>query len=230
MNIIRAPIINYAEISQTSDTKFSFLHEETDHFIELFSPVKCRDFLGDCISAQSTGNYGSIYNFTPPKKLDKDKTKLLISSERGIELYNIDKNLSYLTNIELKNKFNTSFILGVKEGLIIIGDSRWMSNVATISIYSYLLRTLSYNNPTKIKTGNEADYKKRIGDNYQLLLDNIYKIAIPVQNGTGWENDSIHCAHNSSGFVSLFSSKKNNNTLSKLFFEEITNNEPLQSM
>lgn len=45
MNIIRAPLKPYNEITQTSKTKFSFLDEKEDHFVELFSPVKCRDFL-----------------------------------------------------------------------------------------------------------------------------------------------------------------------------------------
>lgn len=232
MNIIKAPLKSYAEIPQTSKTKFSFLKEESDHFVELFYPVKCRDFLGDSVYSTNEGKSFITFGFQSPTNLDKDKTKLRITSEDTQEIQNILKNLDYLTNIEVKNKFTPTVVLYAEPDIILLGDPKWISNVATISLYSYLIRRLAYINPKpgKITSGNELDYEQRLGENYQILLDNISKIAIPVINSTGWSDTSPSCVHNSSGFVSLFRQLTNNNTLSKLFFEEIVKNEPMPIM
>jgi len=235
MYIIRAPLKTYNEITQNSKTKFSFLDEKEDHFVELFSPVKCRDFLGDCIFSKHTGKYETIYGFKAPTELNLDKTKLLITSENEEDISNIRKNLSYLLKIEAKNKLEPTIIVDLEPTedttpkIVLIGDSKWMANVATISLYSYLIRRLSYEDPkpNKIKEGNEKEYEDKLGKNYKTLLNNISKIAIPVINNTGWNETNISCAHNSSGFVALFSSLKSNNTLSTLFFSTITKNEPV---
>jgi len=235
MYIIRAPLKTYNEITQNSKTKFSFLDEKEDHFVELFSPVKCRDFLGDCIFSKHTEKYETIYGFKAPTELNLDKTKLLITSENEEDISNIRKNLSYLLKIEAKNKLEPTIIVDLEPTedttpkIVLIGDSKWMANVATISLYSYLIRRLSYEDPepNKIKEGNEKEYEDKLGKNYKTLLNNISKIAIPVINNTGWNETNISCAHNSSGFVALFSSLKSNNTLSTLFFSTITKNEPV---
>jgi hypothetical protein len=235
MYIIRAPYAKYNEIKQDSETKFSFLDEKEDHFVELFYPVKCRDFLGDCIFSKHTGVYVTIYGFKTTPKLNLDKTKLLITSENEEEISNIRKNLSYLLKIEAKNKLEPTIIVDLEPTedttpkIVLIGDSKWMTNVTTISLYSYLIRRLSYKDPkpNKIKKGNEKQYEDCLGKNYKTLLNNISKIAIPVINTTGWNETNISCAHNSSGFVSLFTSLKLDNTLSTLFFSTITKNEPV---
>jgi hypothetical protein len=105
--------------------------------------------------------------------------------------------LSYLHGIEEANDLETTIVYPTKgSDLVIIGDKFWQSSVWTISLYSFLLRYLAY---------NEDNYLNQIGSkNWTKLTMGLKEIKKATSDPTGWDTQNIDQIHNGSGFVSLF--------------------------
>lgn len=75
MNIKRAKATSYAEESQITKDTFSVAYEKDGELIELFSPIKCReffsDFFGSLLSPACPKLTGTIYSFEYKKYADE---------------------------------------------------------------------------------------------------------------------------------------------------------------
>lgn len=225
MNYTLANEQSYAEIPQTSSTKFAFVHKKEDgSYEEQFYPVKCRDFLGDAVYTTHSGKPSSIYRFSFNGKVDTDKTRLAIHFGNPKEYQNFLKKYELLHKIEETNGFEQTTVQVVTENVILLieGDKAWIESVWAISLYTFLLRCASYSGDslfTVPEGSNEAMYKTRV-EKLDLLLDNVRNILDATKTPLGWTEDSIGAVHNSSGFTSLFSAKKDN-VVSQYFFEKV---------
>jgi len=63
VSLIKAQSKHYAEIFQSLSILMAFVTKTEEGYKQLFYPVKCRDFLGDCIWSKKTNNAAQIYSF-----------------------------------------------------------------------------------------------------------------------------------------------------------------------
>jgi hypothetical protein len=140
------------EIYQQKEVRFAFGRENEDTTItQCHTFVRCRDFLNDVIVES---NYpGSIsypiYDFSYDAKkypISKDKTILLVKAPKYFEF--ILKGTSLINEFEEKAGWNLTTI---EEGfddkekiLVVTGPPEWMQATYLISLYSMLIRILSY--------------------------------------------------------------------------------------
>src|SRR3989304_2837017 len=97
---------------------FSNLNKEINTVTDVFFPVLCRDFFGDCLYAEATPCKTHIYGFSYDpeiKKIDRDKTRLTVEfpSKEVKEIFN--SNLSILYSIENQNKLMETHVEEIDE-------------------------------------------------------------------------------------------------------------------
>ena len=227
-----------AEIGQTLETRFAFLTKDKDgNYTNAHPFVKCRDFLGDALAAQTEKTTKSIYGFTfkgNEQSFLDDKMRLVIKYPTEQIAENTVKNVSKIHNIEtIVGKIAKTKITVVPDDtklLIIEGSKFWLKSIFLVSLYTYLIKCLGYK-LTKLSNifedileigtscGNEYDYAKDTHPTITLLLPKLRKIHKDLPNVSGWKNGTvITIIHNNSGFVSTIKWNKhasylNENTL-----------------
>lgn len=213
----------YAEINQTTPGTFCFLYKKKETVYEQkHLPQKCRDFLGDTVWGSHNSADISRYGFSfrdADHKLDSDKTRLGVF-QVGLTLLG---NLPILNEIEKQNGFEPTTMIPFKGGVFIEGDKKWQSYVWTISLYSFLIKVLSYGDLDSLpETSNEAYYKRQV-KTFDFLIKNVGWIqGKPSPTVTGWDLEDPYIVHDDSGFVSLFGEiglKKKENFFTKVYNE-----------
>lgn len=207
MQIHRAKKVSYCEESQGNETLFSFVVPSGEEdYQELFFPVKCRDFLGDAVYVTKYGRNIPIYGFNFKDNLDSETTMLLIQNKDKKYIDNFFNNLDKLWEIERNNGIPLTIVERVSDTeVLVFGDKLWQSKVWAISLYSFLLKCLTYPNGAE---GKELSYVRQFKeDTWKKLLASL-KTLLTVKSGvTGWSNeekiDTLKL-HHYSGFVSIF--------------------------
>lgn len=210
-------LVKYIENPQLSTSKFSFVNEISHmEFVEQFPPVKCRDYLGDIVEANATKKKFVVYGFAwnpEENSLDPDATKLCIHFDDKNECTRFLENTGVLAKIETENDLPPSKYYLHENGscVVVIGDKFWQSAIWTISLYTYLLRSLGYNGEifgTKFKgeIGWGGGYLSLFSkETWEKLLSNLKEIRGEETNLSGWTDGyEVYRSHNSSGFVTLF--------------------------
>lgn len=225
LKLINAPKKSYAEIGQQKSLLMSFanMNEKEGTVTEMFSPIKCRDFLGDCLWAEETGQPAEIFGFRynpTEQKLDRDRTRVILKfpSEYMTEL--AKKNLGILNSIEKENGLiPTELEVLEKKILHSYGDPFWMRANFLLSFYTFMFKVLCYDfggksyteyfDTTKEYT-NESGYMKSVTTKKFLkLASNLKKIIEPydgVISKCSYVNN-INFIHNNTGFVTTFTSQ-----------------------
>lgn len=203
----------YIQGSQSSRTQFSFLNKQKNgDLLEVFPLVMCRDYFGDALFGKKFSKNYSVYGFTfDPKEhhIDDDATRLLLHSPNKKELDTTLENWGILTTIEDLNDIPRSTVTAYSQDgrdfLIIEGDNFWQSTMWLISLYTYIIRCLC----TKqfATASSEANYMRMMGKNWDILTQNIRKVADNSLLLSGWPNEKdlgTLETHNRCGFLTLF--------------------------
>lgn len=240
------PRPDYVQSAQQKKTTFAFVNKLPDDVYQMVHhPVLCRDYLGDCVWGERNQKPISCYNFTfdpTTMCLDQDKTRLFVKANPK----NILANLEILHEIETQNGFELSEILPSSEDCeyVIESDSKWMHSVFTISLFSFIVKCLSYKERfTEYSIpwyqyfignieSNETSYINTFNRyclDFGKLLEIIGKITEIQTTATGWpkEVDPLEI-HGNSGFVSsarvayyLISNITSINTIFKFVVDQI---------
>ena len=202
-----------SEIFQSLDIKFAFVKKiDKNNFEQISNPIKCRDFLGDCIWNKLTNKVAQIYGFSYSYKenpFDEDKLRLSLTFPHNeYKTYFID-NFGGLTNKETKYKISNSkcYETDCPETLIVEANKVWQSCIWKISLYTFFLKCISYKTIKDLESPEDEyiDYlKPEIED----------KLMKKIRVKKEFLADSIGKAHNYSGFVSVI--RNQNEEMNKL--------------
>lgn len=191
------------EIFQALDIKFAFVNKiEEDTYKQVHLAIKCRDFLGDCIWSKLTGNKASIYGFTynyeeAPYDDDKLRLSLKFPSKEDYDFF--VANFHKLHEIEeTANTEKSVWYPTAEENTIILeSNTVWQSAMWKISLFTYFLKVISYENEDNLGKP-ESNYTKKLTTEIKNKL--LSKI-VPVNYV--YLADNIGIAHNNSGFISV---------------------------
>ena len=191
------------EIFQSLDIKFSFVNSKYE---QVSNPIKCRDFLGDCIWSRKFNKEAKIYGFKykfSDKPYDTKVTRLSLKFPNKQSLSFFKKNFNELTQLEIKYKIKPSKYIETddKQTLVIVGSSVWQSAPWKLALYTFYLKFISYKSKEDLDSPEDSYYDTLLG-NEDKLLSQIKKRKII------WY-DSIDYHHNYSGFVSVIKGKSN---------------------
>lgn len=206
ITLIKAPKNYYSEIFQSISVLFAFVTKKDDVYTQLFAPVKCRDFLGDCIWSKKTGNNVDIYGFcyyhenTP---YDKDMLRLSLTfpQSKPEALKNFFKNFEELDFLSTKERLSNaeySKILLTEDPLTIIieADPIWMSNTWKLSLFTFYLKLMCYEDTTQVETPENEYLEVFTPEIEQKMLDNLNNMEENISS-------SMYETHNSTGFFSI---------------------------
>ena len=212
MKIVNAQSMHYAEIPQDSKVLFSYglYNEGEDEIVELFSPVKCRDFFNECCMKQWTGKDYVIYGFRTdnvPVFKEEDQVYLLC---KNFPLDKVDK---------LKKTLGLS--VDVVDNVPVVQLPLFITKYTYyISYITYLIRCVErFDNPFTLSkmSGNEGQYSKQIQTVWKKSPKQLYNlllkaIKLPYLGDTvqGVSNEvSTSTLHNCSGIVGTFTNPNN---------------------
>lgn len=236
--LILAKPRGYAEILQEKQITFAFanLNENKSTISEVFYPVKCRDFLGDCLFAEETGGKVQIYGFVfdpSIQKLDKDETRFVIKFADTDTKELFVNNLEILKTIEeMIGVSKTNLTELNKLTLFSEGDKFWMRTIFLISFYSFIFKALCYEYKDKRNWLEELEkltpptvdssYARRVSSNkiWKILI-NLEKILTPYEGTSGTKENAIHHIHDYTGFVSVFGTPANKKHFDNIYSDRI---------
>jgi len=210
VNLEIKPLVGFlSEISQSMNIKFAFVTKIDDNnYKQVMTEVKCRDFLGDLLYSREHSKPASIYGFNYDYKespYDDDKLRLSLKFPvpAALEFFkgNYEGNIRYAEHL---SKVEPSIIIetNIPNTVIIEADKAWQSEVWKLSLFTFYLKLISYQDLNNIKQPELSYYttlKKSNKEDFLLSLinkDNKDKINI-----------EIGCAHNDSGFISLINNR-----------------------
>lgn len=240
MNLVETEYNNghIAEIGQTLDVKFAWAKRKRNGDYTNNMPfVKCRDFLGDSLWAEETGQTKSIYGFSfnPKKqKINKKNTALILKFPNPEILKTFTENffihLPQYDGLACGTVSSIDYGLDWKETnlLLIKADPLWRKSIIGISAFTFLLKCLSYkldHNKGLLEQIKEMKVEKTDWDGtkryvpvteaayvvpeFELLLQNLREITKKLTTVTGLPGEtSIHTVHNWSGFVAACKHKR----------------------
>lgn len=222
-----------AEIPQTFDVKFAFVYRNSDGSYSNQMPfVKCRDFLGDAISAVQDKQTKSIYGFSwNPKKQKMYSNKLMLV----VKFPEVGHTDDFITNHCCMGQNYLANLSGVSFGkvtkideqtLIIEAPKFWKQSVAAISFYTYCLKCFSYkldlkkpfvdavletkcesvewDGTKKVRKTLEAVYMEDIKVHFALFTSLLKNMTKKLSTVHGYPvGSSINKVHNNSGFISV---------------------------
>lgn len=201
MNLIKFPGKDPGELFQSLDIKFALLKKINENIFEqVHKEVKCRDFLGDCIWSQKTGNTVNIYGFNYSFKNNPfDTDKLYLS----LHFPNKKSFTNFKNNDIIKPGFNIiTYDFNLENHLIIEANPIWLSTIWKMSLFTFYLKLLSYPTPQEAKDPEDEYLNLLTPEIEQKFLQNLNN------NEEILEND-IYKAHNYSGFVSIINGNNN---------------------
>lgn len=222
----------YAEIGQSLDIKFSFVkRKDTGTYTNMFNPVKCRDFLGDCLDAIQHQKVNSIYGFTFDGKKNKIyKAKTFLS----LHFPNTETKETFLKQSWMLRTYTYHIgfvrVSNIPDTNIVLVEASkfWQSSIAAMSLFTFIIKCLCYKldivgkNLFDVIRGIEVDYKNWDGtiiqvktteaqhiknidtDKIVFFLKNIKKLTKDLPNVSGYDSPkTISTVHNNSGFISI---------------------------
>lgn len=147
----------YSEEHQNQTIKFSFVarsEHDDNELIELFPKVKCRDFLNDVIKANHEKIPVSVFGFSfdgSKLALNPNYTQLLVTLDSQSEIEFFQSNFHLLQHIEGDNRFHYQSTIKVINNpnpnhaeYLITGSAWWQESPWRISLYTWLLRLMTY--------------------------------------------------------------------------------------
>jgi hypothetical protein len=192
----------YSEILQSISLLFSFVSKKGEEYHQLFHPVKCRDFLGDCIWSKKTGNQANIYSFYYNYKeapYDTDMLRMSLTFPTYEVLEYFKNNFIWITKKEndYKIKHNSHyFSTKGNPTLIIEADPIWQSSTWKLSLFTYYLKLMCYEDIKQLKNP-ESEYARLLTPKIEdKLLSKLHSDEEVIPS-------TIDIAHNFSGFVSI---------------------------
>jgi hypothetical protein len=218
------PVLSLSEIMQNNLTQFALARydDAKDKLIQCHQFVKCRDFMLDVFVGMEENKDMEIYGFKFLKSFprpDAENTSLLLRLVDARGLKNFQENFPILTEIENKLGWGTSFpdLVDYPDGKSVVvwvaGDKRWQRCAVAFSLYTYILKCLTYPIVDKSKWMEEirampASVEARYMniEHISFLLKNMNHIITKYSNFSGWKNQketNIGTVHNNSGFVSV---------------------------
>lgn len=229
--IVEKPITDghLAEIFQANRTEFALCRYDTtkDKLIQCHQFVHCRDFIGDALVGvednRDMGVWGFKY-FTNYPRPDPENSSILVRLENEGALKNLQDNFSILKDIEDNLGWGISMpeIVDYPGKYIVLwflGDIRWQRSAIAVSLYTYLIKCLTYpfkdkkNWMQEIKAlGTGSAYEKNPDVQYmdpdylKFLFVNFNEITSRYMTYSGFTNQKslgISTIHNYIGFVSM---------------------------
>lgn len=210
---------SYSQEGQYHDVGFAYAHLEGEKAKQLCGYFVCRDFLGDALFAEEQGKQAKIYGFswTPSKqKIDRDKTRLLLQFSSLEMKKAMEKNLSILHGVEKDNDFTLTTLTDSDKDseLLVEGDSNWQASVVLISLYSFLLKCLTYDIKKvediveKYEDSNEANLAQNTLKKLPKILKNLRRFGLDEESKkftvTGTQDKSMTgTIHHYSGWHSV---------------------------
>lgn len=145
---------------------FSFINKQVDGYNILHPSYFCRNLLTDWL-------YNRKDTPTLPHP-DKGITRLFIHAPKE-DISRILRNIKHIHSFEEEAALPLSkFIKYDDNGIIVEGSLWWQTACWKISLYTFLLKKLSYVKATPWrKAYNEVQYTREIGHNYSLLTSNM---------------------------------------------------------
>jgi hypothetical protein len=213
------------EVPQSKLIYFSFARQQDDdNVIRLHEWVKCRDFFGDVLLANYYNKKVGIYGLEIDpaiQKINPEKVEMLLRFDSPVDLKSFLDNLHYLNKIEGENNFDYTTCLHVNNSTLLLNaDKRWQDNAFMMSLWSYLVKCISYPIPENTdifkgvefyKTSNEYLYFKDVEKSIYSVLK--YLNLFKIDGVSGWDGEDypfkINTIHSSSGFVSLIKNRDN---------------------
>lgn len=185
------------EIFQSLDIKFAFVN---DKYEQIHQPCKCRDFLGDLmwsrVHKKPVSIYGMKYDYAK-NPYDLETTRLSLKFPSIAKKNNFIKNFGYLTEREKAYNIPLSILLETDQDntLIIEGNKEWQTAVWKLSLYTFYMKVMAYDNVENLDSP-ECDYKEKLTDELESkFLSNILSPINPIE-------ENLDNNHNFSGFVS----------------------------
>lgn len=197
VKLTKIKISSLSEIFQSLDIKFSWVNK---NFEQVSTPAKCRDFLGDCLWSKKKGKVASIYGFFYDyKKTPFDDCRLSLTFPDNNSKDNFLKNISYLHQREKQAgvKLSRVFETQDKSTLIIEGSNCWITSAWKISLYTFYLKVISYEDISKVKDPESVYIKSLSKEREDTLLSKVRHSRFEHTP------DSISDAHNYMGFLSV---------------------------
>jgi|SRR5687768_8127827 len=185
------------EIFQSVAIQFAFVD---DKYEQIHQPGKCRDFLGDIPWSRYTGKKVSIYGLQYDYSKNPYNTELVRLSlkfpNKGTQ-ENFIKHFSYLTDRERAYNIPESkwFYTDQENTLIVEGDKCWQGCTWKISLYTFYLKVMSYDDVENLQRP-ELSYKEKLTPEAES------KLLADVTSDFNPMAEHLSTNHNSSGFVS----------------------------
>lgn len=209
-----------AEIMQNNKTQFALCRydEATNKIIQCHQFVHCRDFMLDALVGvednRDMGIYGFSYSKENPRP-DIDTTSVLIKFVSDGALKCFQNNFDILRSIEDQMGFNHTIVEVVdypqKEVVAwVVGDARWQRATVLFSLYTYLLKCLTYEIKSKtgwmeeIRTADTVESRYMDPVHIQYLIDNAQTILDKYTTVSGFADQKgrgPYQIHDVSGFV-----------------------------
>lgn len=237
---------NYVEESQNKEIFMAYTQQVGKKVFQKLHPaVLCRDYFGDAIYSEQEKKNTSIFGFSwgplhPERVLDRDKTRLAFQSASETDFKNFKENLGILNKIEKDNGLEkTKFTEAEDEKdyqILIEGDTKWMSSIFLISLYTFLLKCMCYEIENKAdwldcicKKGTKESEYARVGKKRGLIpiLKNLSRFgfdetskAYPV-HGRKTGDVNISTVHNASGWFTTLSWDRSYGGMNSYYYDMV---------
>lgn len=234
--------LRLAEIGQNNNTELAFCRydKKNDRLVQCHQFIHCRDFMLDaCVGAESNREisiYGFKYSKTYPRP-DQENISLLLRIHDDGKLKALEENLSILRSIEDFMGWDKSVATltqspGKEKIVWMLGDAKWMKSALSVSLYTYLMKCLTYNIKDKTKwmdeikaqPGVEASYMDK--DYLNFLFQNMDDILDQYKTFSGFsdqdtvETNTIHYQTGFRAMMNLLWNKKSNDGYSSKIFDK----------
>lgn len=192
-----------SEIFQSIDIKFCFVNKKYE---EVSAPVKCRDFLGDCLyskrNKEPVSIYGFVYNY---EENPYDDCRLSLKFPDVSSRQNFITNITWLHKKEKKAGVQKSVLYTTqnKDTLIIEGSNCWIQSIWKFSLYTFYLKVISYPSISQV-LHPERDYIIKFTKTKENAM--LSKIKSKEKEKCYTE---LHKAHNNMGFYSVLNGNLN---------------------
>lgn len=218
VKLVKIKTSHTSEIFQSLDIKFSFVKKiDSNTYEQVSNPIKCRDFLGDCLWSKSSGNTAYIYSFKYSYKdnpFDLDKLRLSLTFPDLESMEHFKKNFKVITLTEkdygiAPSKWKET---DCKQTLIIEASKVWQSARWKLSLFTFFIKCISYKTISDLESPEDSYIKVLSEEVRHKLMSKVKRFNKEIARDK-IEGD-IHYIHNYSGFVSIC--KNQNKEMNKL--------------
>ena len=205
------------EIYQSMKTKQALVIPEWKNTFERITPyVLCRDFLVDVYTFSEAKKAFEIYGMQFDGKNNSpawDGVYMLQQFPESAIMQRFLKHLPHLHALERENHIPLTKVEEISEKeCLLFGHSAWLRNCLHLSLYSLLLRSLSYDvklsdecwkELSQLKTTDGAYFKSVAPESWVKIFDNLALLNSPYFCGLSPKNHSDYAVHHNSGFISV---------------------------